>query len=83
MRQWDPKLELQYNKTRIRIGKDGVPDVFVVLRLKPQFLRVEAGVPKAEETDSKLEEAGLDVMPYKAGKYHIRLTVSTWQNIRR
>jgi hypothetical protein len=35
---------------------------------------VELRLPKSEETDAKLEDAGLDLMPYKASKYRIRLT---------
>lgn len=49
-------------------------DKFVSFRPKRQFLRVEARLPQSEETDSHLEEAGLDLMPYKWGKYRIRLT---------
>lgn len=76
VRQWDPQLELQYNKTRIRVAKNEVPDTFVIFRPKRQFLRVEARVQKSEETDSQLEDAGLDLMPYKSGKYRVRLTTA-------
>jgi hypothetical protein len=76
LQQWDPKLELKYNRFYIGLAKDGVPDNFVSFRPKRAFLRVEARVAQSEETDSKLEEAGLDLMPYdkKWGKYRIRLT---------
>jgi hypothetical protein len=74
LREWDPKLELKYNRYHIGIAKDGAADKFVSFRPKRQFLRVEARVPQSEETDSLLEEAGLDLMPYKYGKYRIRLT---------
>lgn len=74
LRQWDAKLELKYNKGHIGLAKDGVPEKFAKFKPKRQFLRVEARVPQSKETDSELEEAGLDLMPYKWGKYRIRLT---------
>jgi hypothetical protein len=78
LQQWDPKLELKYNKFYIGLTKDGTPDNFVSFRPKRAFLRVEARVPQAEQTDTQLEEAGIDLMPYdkKWGKYRLRLTKS-------
>ncbi len=74
LRKWEPKLELKYNKSHIGVAKDGTPDLFVKLRPKRQFLRVEARIQQSDEMDAKLEEAGLDVMPYKWDRYRIRLT---------
>jgi hypothetical protein len=76
LQQWDPKLELKYNKFYIGLAKDGAPDNFVSFKPKRSFLRVEARVAPSEQTDSQLEEAGLDLMPYdkRWGKYRIRLT---------
>lgn len=74
LRQWDATLEMKYNKYSIVLARNGVVDKFVSFRPKRQFLRVEARLPQSEETDSQLEEAGLDLMPYKWGKYRIRLT---------
>jgi hypothetical protein len=74
--QWDPKLELKYNKFYIGLAKGGTSDNFVSFKPKRAFLRVEARVPQSLEADNQLEEAGLDLMPYdtKWGKYRIRLT---------
>lgn len=74
LRKWEPTLELKYNKSHIGVAKDGMPDLFVKLRPKRQFLRVEARIQQSDEMDAKLEEAGLDVMPYKWDRYRIRLT---------
>lgn len=74
LRQWDARLDMKYNKYSIVPAKNGAVDKFVSFRPKRQFLRVEARLPQSEETDSHLEEAGLDLMPYKWGKYRIRLT---------
>ena len=78
LRQWDPKLELRYRTYHIGLAKDGASDKFVSFRPKRQFLRVEARVPQSKETDSQLEEAGLDLLSYKYGKYRIRLTKADW-----
>jgi hypothetical protein len=74
MRQWDRTFELKYNKSGIALARNGLSEKFVRFRPKRQFLRVEARVPQSQEIDAQLEEAGLDVMPYKYGKYRIRLT---------
>jgi hypothetical protein len=74
LRQRDPSLEMKYNKYSIVLAKSGVVDKFVSFRPKRQFLRVEARLPQSEETDSRLEEAGLDLLPYKWGKYRVRVT---------
>lgn len=74
LRQWDSTLEMKYNKYSIVLASDGIVDKFVSFRPKRQFIRVEAKLPQAEETDTQLEEAGLDLMPYKWGKYRVRLT---------
>lgn len=74
LRQWDAALEVKYNKYSIVLAKSGAVDKFVSFRPKRQFLRFEARLPESDETANQLEEAGLDVMPYKWGKYRIRLT---------
>ena len=74
LRLTDPKLEVNYNKYSIGLAKAGGVDKFASFRLRRQFLRVEARLPQAEDTDALLEHAGLDVMPWKWGRYRIRLT---------
>lgn len=74
LQQWDATLEMKYNKYSIVLAKSGSVDKFVSFRPKQQFLRVEAALPQSEETDARLEAAGLDLLPYKWGKYRIRLT---------
>jgi hypothetical protein len=74
LRQWDGTLEMRYNKYSLVLTKSGVVDKFVSFRPKQQFLRVEARIPQSEETDNQLEAAGFDLMPYKWGKYRVRLT---------
>lgn len=71
----DPELELKYNKFYIGLAKNGQPWNFIVFRPKRNFLRLELKLPKSDETQEYLENAGLDVMEYTAnGFYRIRLT---------
>jgi predicted transport protein len=72
----DADLELKYNKFYIGLAKNGQPYNFVVFRPTKSFLRLEPRLAKSDETQEKLETAGLDVMDYdnRWGRYRIRLT---------
>lgn len=73
---FDESFELKYNKFYIGVAKNGQPFNFVVFRAQKQALRVEPRLRRSEDIETKLEEAGLDVMEYSArnGRYRIRLT---------
>lgn len=72
----DPQLELKYNKFYIGLAKQGAPQNFVIFRPKKNFIRFEPRLPRSDETQERLERAGLDVMDYdeRWGRYRIRLT---------
>lgn len=74
-RQYDPSLELKYNKFYIGLAKNGQPCNFIVVRPKKGFIRFEPRLKNLTETTERLENAGLDVMDYDArwGRYRIRL----------
>ncbi len=75
LRKIDPKLEPTYKKFYVGLARDGVTDNFVIFSPKQAFIRLEARLPRMEEIDKKLEDAGLDVMSYtKWGRYRVRLT---------
>jgi hypothetical protein len=71
----DPDLELKYNKFYIGLAKNGLPHNFVVFRPKKGFTRFEPKLKNTQETQERLESAGLDVMDYDSrwGRYRIRL----------
>jgi len=71
----DPALELKYNKFYIGLAKSGQPCNFVVFRPKKSFIRFEPRLKNSQETQERLETAGLDVMDYDSrwGRYRIRL----------
>jgi hypothetical protein len=75
LKQLDPALELKYNKFYVGLAKNGQPSNFVVFRPQKEWVRVEIGLEKTDETTKRLEDAGLDVMDYEARwrKYRIRL----------
>ena len=76
IKTFDPNLELKYNKFYIGLAKEGKPSNFVIFRPKKNFLRLEPRLDRSEQTQERLETAGLDVMDYEDrwGRYRIRLS---------
>jgi predicted transport protein len=76
VKQLDPNLELKYNKYYIGLAKNDQPNNFAVFRPKKEWVRLELRLPRSDELQQRLDEAGLDVMDYDTrwGKYRIRLT---------
>lgn len=74
-KQFDPSLELKYNKFYIGLAKNGQPSNFIIVRPKKGFIRFEPRLKSSAETTERLESAGLDVMDYDSrwGRYRIRL----------
>lgn len=72
----DPSLSLSYKQRYMGLVKDGLPNNFVSLSPKKQFLRVSFRIPRSEEWTKRLEEGGLDTLEYDArwGQYRLRLT---------
>lgn len=75
VRELDPELALKYNKFYIGLAKNGQPSNFVIFRPKKDWVRLEPRLERSDEIQSKLEEAGVDVMEYDSrwGRYRIRL----------
>ena len=74
-RNFDPQLELKYNKFYIGLAKNGQPNNFVIFRPQKNAIRVEPRIHKSEAIESAVEGAGLDVMDYdnRWSRYRIRL----------
>lgn len=74
--QFDPSLELKYNKFYIGLSKDGQPFNFVAFRPKKNHINLEIKVPETDETDAKIDAAGLETLEYNKrwGLYRLRLT---------
>ncbi len=75
IQSFDPSFELKYNKFYIGLAKEGQPNNFVVFRPKKKFVRIDLRIPKEQETENRIEEAGLDLMEYsRSGRTRIKLT---------
>jgi hypothetical protein len=74
-RQFDPTLELKYNKFYIGLTKQGVSNTFLTFRPQKSAMRLEIRLRRSSEVDQRLEEAGLELLDYESrwGKYRIRL----------
>ena len=75
IQSFDQSFELKYNKFYIGLAKEGQPNNFVVFRPKKKFVRIDLRIPKEQETENRIEEAGLDLMEYsRSGRTRIKLT---------
>lgn len=76
VKEFDPTLELKYNKFYIGLSRDGQPFNFIEFKPKRNFLKLELALPQADDLDAKIEAAGFDSMDYdKRWKhYRVRLT---------
>jgi predicted transport protein len=81
-KQFDPKLELKYNKHYIGLGRDGAAFNFVQFRPKKSSLNLEIKLPKTADVDAKIEQAGLDTLEYTTrwGRYRLRLSANDVRN---
>lgn len=73
--EFNPSLELKYNKFYIGLARNGQPCNFFIVKPKKDFIRFEVRLKKSDETQERLESAGLDLMGYdnRWGYYRIRL----------
>jgi hypothetical protein len=74
-KEFNPSLELKYNKFYIGLARNGQPCNFFIVKPKKDFIRFEVRLKKSDETQEKLENTGLDLMGYdnRWGYYRIRL----------
>lgn len=73
--EFAPELTLKYNKFYVGLADKGQPNNFAIFRPQRNGLRLEVRLKRADEIETKLGEAGLDVMDYDTrwGRYRIRL----------
>jgi len=82
VREFDPSLELKYNKFYIGLSKDGQAFNFVTFRPKKNQINLEVKIPETEETDAKIDAAGIETLEYNKrwGLYRLRLTKDDIKN---
>lgn len=76
VKQFDPSLELKYNRFYIGLSRDGQPFNFVKFRPKKNKLNLELKLPETDDLDAKIENAGFEALEYnkKWSLYRLRLT---------
>lgn len=69
----DGSVELKYNKFYIGLAKDGQPFNFVFFEPRKNFVILRLRMPKAEEIDTRLENADMDMLDHQEGAYRLRI----------
>jgi hypothetical protein len=74
--EFDPSLELKYNKFYIGLSKNGQAYNFISFRPKKQFMIFELKLPLSDEVNQIIDAAGLETREYnhRWNLYRIRLT---------
>ena len=76
LRELDPSLNLKYNKSYIGLEKDGQPFNFVTFNPKKKYLVFRLKLPRTDELDEKIDEAGFVTLPYNIHHDLYRLQVT-------
>ncbi|MDB9801403.1 hypothetical protein OAC01_00375 [bacterium] len=73
---FEPSLELKYNKFYIGLSLDGSAFNFVQFRPRKNQINLELKIPKTNDADTFIEDAGLEALKYQTrwGLYRLRLT---------
>jgi hypothetical protein len=76
VRQTEPKATLKFNKHYIGIGVDGAAMNFVTFVPRKAHVIMSIKLPKDQETDALIGEAGLEMMAYDSGFRYDRLHIN-------
>lgn len=76
VREEDPEVELKYNKFYVGLIKDGRADNYAQFRPQKTSVVFEVRLPRTDETDALLEDAGIETLEYSTrwARYRIRVT---------
>lgn len=72
----EPKASLKYNKHYIGLVVEGQPSNFVTFMPRKAYVIMTAKLPKSQETDDRLAEAGIETMAYEAQWRQYRVRIS-------
>ena len=74
----DPLVSLKYNTNYIGLARSGLAANFVSFRPRRQHVIAEFKIPRSDELTQRLEEAGIEVLAYRAqwGQYRMQLTAA-------
>ena len=76
VRPVEPKATLKYNKHYIGIGVDGAAMNFVSFVPRKAHVIMSIKLPKEQETDAAISEAGLELMAYDSGFKYYRVHIN-------
>lgn len=76
VREEDPEVELKYNKFYVGLIKDGRADNYAQFRPQKTSVVFEVRLPRTDETDALLEDAGIETLEYSTrwARYRLRVT---------
>lgn len=76
LKDFDPTLELKYNKFYIGLSRGGQSYNFITFRPKKNQINYEIKLPQSDEIDAKIDSSGLETLEYNKrwGIYRLRLT---------
>ena len=74
VREFDPTLELKYNKYYIGLARNGRADNFVTFTPRRLLAGIEPRIPRSDDIDARIRSAGLDVSyDNQWGRYRLSL----------
>ena len=76
VKEADPDVELKYNKFYVGLIKQGRAQNYVTFRPKKTSMTLEPKLPRTDEIDTLLEEAGLETLDYSTRWNHYRIRVT-------
>lgn len=76
VKEFDPSLELKYNKFYIGLSREGQPFNFVEFKPQKNLLKLELALPQTDDLDAKIDEGGFDAMDYDKRWRHYRLRLT-------
>jgi hypothetical protein len=75
-REFEPSVELKYNKFYIGLSRAGQPFNFVQFRPQKNRINIDLKIPQSAEVDSRIEVAGLEALEYSKRWNQYRLALS-------
>ena len=72
----DPAIEQTYRKFYVGMAKNGVSTLYLLMRPRKKHVILELRIPRADEVDEIIEEAGIEMISYDArwGAYRLVVT---------
>nr|MDE0500738.1 hypothetical protein [bacterium] len=77
IQQQDSGMDLNYTKHYIGLAKDGVANNYVRMRPGKKHVTVLFRIQRSDDMDSKIDETGVDTLPYQRGMYRVNVNADT------